>query len=181
MTGVQIAVMTCGLLHAPIDHSDVAEFVARSPAVWERAALFDGYRGHIDEEPDLRPARFSDDRFRLRCAITLSCWRDLDAVHAFVYGGTNHTDALRDRRRWFVAGDRPTQVAWWLSRTERPTQADGVARYEQPDSIGPTRHAFDLRHAFAADGQPMAIRRQPPSARTRRPRAPHVGTSDTRE
>lgn len=140
-----VAVMTCGLLRAPIDHPDLAEFVERSPAVWERAARSDGFLGHIDEDPDLRPARFADVYFRQRCAITLSYWRDLESVHEFVYGGTDHTQALRDRRRWFLAGDWLTHVAWWFGPGDRPTQAEGVARYERLDTIGPTPDGFDLR------------------------------------
>ena len=151
MNEAKIAMMTCGLLRVPIDHHDVADFVRRSPAVWEFAATSDGYLGHIDEDPDLRPERFAADDFRLRCAITLSFWRDVDSVRAFAYRSTNHADALHARRRWFLTGEWPTHVAWWFTAGRRPSQAEGVARYERLDFFGPTPYAFDLRHPFDDD------------------------------
>ena len=165
MRSWHVAFMTCGVLRVPIDHPANRSFVERSLPAWEEAEANDGFVGYLPEpDVDGRPQRFIADEYALRCAITLTRWRDLDSVYGFAFQSPSHAAALRDRSQWFLHGDWPTSVAWWFDADSLPTQADSLARYDLLVASGPTPAAFDLRHPFDPHGTPVTIDR----ARARR-------------
>lgn len=84
-------------------------------------------------------------------AQTLSLWRDLESVRAFIYSGL-HVQALKNRHAWFKRSDVPTYAIWWVSDDAVPTWAEASTRIELLADEGPTPRAFDLRAPFAVDG-----------------------------
>ena len=69
-------------------------------------------------------------------------------------------EALSKRNEWFVKGDWPAYVAWWIPNDETLNRADGSKRLEHLNDNDPTAHAFDFKTPFDADEQPLRIDRQ---------------------
>jgi len=160
MRSWHLAFMTCGVLRAPIEDPGNETFLQRSLGAWAEAEAHDGFLGYLPEpDPDGRPTRFSDPEFANRCAITLTRWRDLESVYGFVFHTSAHASALRDRSQWFLHGDWPTSVAWWIEDDMVPTQPESLARYDMLAARGPGPMAFDLRHPFDVHGAPATIDR----------------------
>ncbi|WP_017607094.1 DUF3291 domain-containing protein [Nocardiopsis xinjiangensis] len=90
-----------------------------------------------------------------RRASTLSLWKDLESVHAFVYTAPLHKSALRQRHDWFVRPEWPSYALWWVAEEETPTWKDASVRLELLHDNGPTHRAFDFRHPFSPQGEPM--------------------------
>jgi hypothetical protein len=86
--------------------------------------------------------------------MTLSIWRDIDAVFAFVYSGL-HLEALRQRAAWFEPRRWPSYVAWWIADDEQPTWPDATARLDRLHVDGPSATAFDFHHPFDPLGRPI--------------------------
>jgi Domain of unknown function (DUF3291) len=82
---------------------------------------------------------------------TLSLWRDLESALAFSYFGL-HKEALSHGRDWFIKGDWPPYVLWWVTQGSRPTWADAIIRHEHLHDHGPTHFAFSFKSAFNALG-----------------------------
>ena len=89
---------------------------------------------------------------------TLSVWRDLESVFAFVYFGL-HAEALAHGREWFKKPEWPPYVFWWINAGERPTWADVVKRHEYLHDHGPSAFAFNFKNAFDAEGKSLELDR----------------------
>jgi hypothetical protein len=83
---------------------------------------------------------------------TLSLWRDLESAMAFSYFGM-HKEALSLGREWFIKGDWPPYVLWWVQEGMQPLWADAIIRHEHLHDHGPTAFAFSFKSAFDAQGQ----------------------------
>lgn len=73
---------------------------------------------------------------------------------------------LKHRDDWFVKGDWPAFVAWWISDDETPTRTQGAQRLEHLHDNGPTAHDFDFKVPFDSDGQPLQLDRKKIQERT---------------
>jgi len=130
-------------------------FVDRSGKSWKR--------DHADRNRDWGDRNVSP-RFLTTgahgdTAATLSLWDDVESVYAFTYAGF-HAEVLKMRYDWFVEGDYPAYVAWWIADDENPIQADGAERLEHLHDNGATAYAFDFKAPFDADGQALSMDRQ---------------------
>lgn len=92
-------------------------------------------------------------------AATLSLWDDLESVYAFTYAGF-HAEVLKKRDDWFVGGDYPAYVAWWIPDDATPTRAEGAVRLEHLHDNGPKPYAFDFKTPFDAEAQPLVMDRK---------------------
>ena len=152
----RIAFYTFGILCEPWGHPAIKDFEDRGASIWESAEGTPGYIGYLD-------AYDADPRFvtaETPAAITFSLWADLESVYAFAYAHQGrHAEALRHRRAWFLKGDWPTYVAWWIANDHTPTFQEAVERFEHLHDHGPSPFAFNFRTPFDADGRPVQLDR----------------------
>lgn len=104
------------------------------------------------------PVIFQSNELKDRRLMTLSLWRDLESVMAFVYTGL-HAEALRFRREWFVRSEFPSYFAWWIIDADTPTWREACKRYENLYYNGSTSKAFDFKQHFGSDGTPVRVER----------------------
>ncbi len=167
----RIAFVTFGILRESYGHVQVQGFFDRGGAIFAAAdadaGLIDRYLG---SQGDYRtPAadnrfgsyctgRFVSQAFAGREEQTLSLWIDLESVFAFAYS-SNHAEALRGRRSWFLPPEWPSYVAWWVADDHRPDWPEANARLEHLHDHGPRSVSFDFRTPFDAAGLPTALDR----------------------
>lgn len=148
--------LTFGLMRAPSGYPAVRGFELRIAATYARAADAPGFLGSYAEgtQTDVsRPARWADPAYDGRCAITVTRWTDLQAVHDFAFGPA-HAGVMRRGHAWMERGDWPTHVAWWLADDETSSLGDAARRYDLLDSEGPTPDAFTFTSPYDANGRP---------------------------
>jgi hypothetical protein len=168
----KLVLYTFGIFQQPRDHEQIKGFHDRNPFVYTSAENSDGFvdrsgnswkRDHADRETDwgtreVSP-RFLTSGEHRDAPATLSLWEDVESVYAFTYYGF-HAEVLKHRDDWFVKGDWPAFVAWWIPDDETPTRAQGAQRLEHFHDNGPTAHAFDFKVPFDSDGQPLQMDRK---------------------
>ncbi|GAA1407894.1 MULTISPECIES: DUF3291 domain-containing protein [Oerskovia] len=172
----RIAFTTFAILRAPYGEPEVQDFDDMTPATFDEAERSEGFIARAKEDPGqshlsnfqrdwgvwgtFEVPRFytggRTDELDSR-ASTLSLWRDLDSVFAFVYTGLHRT-ALTRRHEWFLKPEWPTYAAWWIADDELPTWKDACQRLEHLHDHGSTPASFTLRQAFTSDGQPTRVR-----------------------
>ncbi|MBC8280978.1 MAG: DUF3291 domain-containing protein [Chloroflexi bacterium] len=167
----KLALYTFGIFQQPRDHEQLKGFHDRNPFVYASAENSEGFsdrsgnsrkRNHADRNADwgirdVSPRFLTTDAHR-DTAATLSLWDDVESVYAFTYYGF-HAEVLKKRDEWFVKGEWPAFVAWWIPDDETPTRAEGSTRLEHLHDNRPTAHAFDFKKPFDADGQPLTMDR----------------------
>jgi hypothetical protein len=89
---------------------------------------------------------------------TLSLWRDLPSLFAFVHAEV-HLEAMRSARVWFDPHRWPPYVLWWVAPDHVPVWAEGVERLEHLHDNGISSHAFDFKHPFDQDGNATKLDR----------------------
>ena len=82
----------------------------------------------------------------------------MESAFAFAYAGV-HAEALSRRKEWFLAPAWPTYVAWWVPDDHTPDWHEATARHEHLHDNGPSPYAFDFKHPFGPDGNPVDIDR----------------------
>lgn len=162
----RIAFMTATILKKEWDDPAVKGFVDRIEASVQTLRKADGYiASDFDEVPEwdwgelIMPDVLDRSEFANRYAYTLSLWQDLESVFAYAYNAA-HGEALRHRREWFVKGEWPVHVAWWVADGHFPTWEEVIQRYERLCQEGPSPAAFNFKHAFNANGNPIKIDRE---------------------
>lgn len=163
----RLAFFTLGVLSEPVGAAAVQGFVDRIAAVYASADGSDGFfaRSIRNVEtwehswgPVVAPACVPHDLALTQLAMTLSLWRDLESVVAFSYAGA-HSEALSNRRQWFLRGPWPSFVAWWVSMDHQPDWGEAVERIDRLHAEGPTPFAFNFRQPFDAGGRPTKLKR----------------------
>jgi hypothetical protein len=89
---------------------------------------------------------------------TLSLWKDLPSLFAFVYADI-HVEAMRNARAWFDRHRWPPYVLWWVDNTHLPVWSEGVERLEYLHDNGTSFHAFDFKQPFDENGHPTKLDR----------------------
>jgi hypothetical protein len=160
----RIAFFTMNVAREPFSQPDMRGFVERIAPVLAEASATSGFiayppamRVKADDPtliwPAAKPAAHE-------AAMTLSLWRDLDAVFAFAYQAM-HAEVLRLRRNWTLPPEWPMYVAWWVADDEAPTWEEAGQRHEFLRTHGSTAYAFDFRTSFDAAGNPASPARKP--------------------
>jgi len=130
----------------PFDDARMKPFFDATGYVNGIAEAHDGFvwRLRDDDWPVIREYWGED------ALVTLSVWRDVDALRAFLYRST-HREYLCRGAEWFVRTGRPQVVLWWVPDDHRPTLSEAKTRLDRLERLGPTPQAFDLRHSFSPD------------------------------
>jgi len=167
----RVALYTFGLLRAPLGSEELREFASMSPSVFGEAAASKGFIANAAAaRPDLKgqaglgldfgrwgvgvAPRFYTGSTRPRETAmihTLSLWEDVEAARRFVYSGV-HKTALQRRYDWFVKGDFPGYVLWWVAADKFPTWAEGARQLEALADNGPAPSGFTFSRSFDDQG-----------------------------
>ena len=132
-------------LAAPLDHPQIAGFVAQLAAINALAENSPGFVWRlVGEEDNSTNIRIYDDE---RIIINMSMWESIEALFNYTYG-SDHVDVFRDRRKWFEPIPRPFLVLWWVPAGHTPTALEGKQRLEHLAQRGPTAQAFTFKERF---------------------------------
>jgi GNAT superfamily N-acetyltransferase len=154
---VHLAQVNVGRLQHPLDHPDIADFVAGLAPVNALADASPGFVWRLQtEEGDATALRVFPDPQML---VNMSVWTSVDALRDFVYR-TAHTPFLRRRAEWFERLDTPSVALWWIPAGHEPDVDEARSRLDFLALHGPSPYAFGLR----APEPPLLLERQPPSA-----------------
>ena len=143
-----LAQVNVAKLRAPLDHPDMADFVAQIRDINAIADADPGFVWRLRAEgaDDATEIRAFDDEFVL---ITLTVWRSLEALSNYVYRG-GHASIMRDRRRWFIKTNQPILALWWIPQGQVPTVEEAKTRLEHLQQHGSTPYAFSFHQSFPA-------------------------------
>jgi hypothetical protein len=150
VTGWHIAQLNVGVLQAPLDSPQLADFAANLDQV---NAMADGAHGFVwrlrdadaDNATSLRP-RGPD------LLVNMSVWQTLESLRAFVYRNGSHLDMLRRRREFFRTVGEDHQVLWWIPAGHIPDLDEAFSRLEQVRREGSGPAAFTFREPHPPPG-----------------------------
>ena len=152
-----LAQVNIGILRAPLESPEIADFVALLDPI---NALADGSPGFVwrlqGEGGNATDVKAFGDQGII---INMSVWRSLEELRDFVYR-SDHVHVLRRRREWFEKLAEAFLALWWLPAGRLPTVAEAEWRIGLMRQHGPTAEAFTFRSPF---GPPAASRRRGPA------------------
>jgi hypothetical protein len=145
----ELAQINIGRIVATFDSPELADFVAHLDRINDLAESQQGFvwrlTGEGNNATDIQA--FDDPMM----ALNMSVWESLEALAAFVYRSA-HLDVMRRRREWFEPAAEAYMALWWVPAGHHPSPAEGRARLETLQRLGPTAEAFTFRHPFPAPG-----------------------------
>jgi hypothetical protein len=154
VTGYHLAQLNVGLVRAPTDSPELADFMAGIDPVNAIADAEPGFVWRLQEGDGpgasaLRP-RGRD------LMVNMSVWETLEALRDFVYRNGPHLDFMRRRRKWFHRVAEEHLVLWWVQAGHIPDVHEGLSRLDLLRSNGPSRLAFTFRDSYDAPTSPPA-------------------------
>jgi heme-degrading monooxygenase HmoA len=154
MTDYHLAQVNIARMLAPLDHPQMAAFVAALEPVNALADHSPGFVWRLqDEAGDATAFRPFEDPAMM---INMSVWESLDALAAFVYRQGEHRAIMR-RRTEFFSRPEVFMALWWVPVGHRPTPAEALQRLEALRRLGPSPTAFTFIRPFPApDGRQPA-------------------------
>jgi hypothetical protein len=143
MADWHLAQLNVARLREPLDHPDIASFVAALDEVNALAESSPGFVWRLTDEGGQSSSyvRADDDPLVI---INLSVWESPDALQNFVFR-TAHATFLRRRREWFVRMDDAYLVCWWVPAGHVPTVDEALKRLAALRRDGASDRAFALR------------------------------------
>jgi heme-degrading monooxygenase HmoA len=148
VSAFHLAQVNIGRLLAPVDDPRIDDFRNNLARI---NALADAQPGFVwrltgagDDATDIRPIEADP-----LLAINVSLWESPEHLAAFVYR-SEHREFVRRRHEWFQPATAAILALWWVRAGDRPEPAACVERLFHLRANGPTAHAFDFRHRFAA-------------------------------
>ena len=141
-----LAQINIATLRYPLDHLEMASFVARLEEVNALADTAPGFVWRLQDESGDATAinAYADDNI----LINMSVWQSIDAWFDFSYRSA-HAELLRDRKQWFEAPREAFLALWWVDAGHIPGAGEGVARLEHLRQHGPSDHAFTIKQRFS--------------------------------
>ena len=148
-TAQHVAQLNIGRLVKPLDHPDMAEFVAALGPINEIAEATPGFVWRLTDEDGQSssyvPIPGVDDPM---LAVNFSVWEDLDSLKHFMFK-SGHATYLRRRREWFEAVTEAFTVCWWIEPGTIPDLRDAYERLLHLREHGPTATGWPLNHPVA--------------------------------
>jgi Domain of unknown function (DUF3291) len=156
VAGYHLAQLNVGLVRAPTDSPQLADFMAGIVPVNAAADATPGLVWRLEDGDGpgataLRP-RGPD------LMVNLSVWESLEALRDFVYRNGPHLDFMRRRREWFHRMGEQHLVLWWVPAGHIPGLDEALSRLDLIRSDGPSPLAFTFHEPYPAPAEP-AVRR----------------------
>jgi hypothetical protein len=148
-----LAQLNVGVLRAPLNRPELADFVAQLEPVNALADAAPGFVWRLQTDAgdatDIRP--FDDEMIAINCSV----WESLEALWNFTYRSA-HLDVMRHRREWFQRMVEPYLVLWWVPAGHIPTIDEALARLAQLRAQGPGPAAFTFKEPHPRPGSATA-------------------------
>jgi hypothetical protein len=149
VTGYHLAQLNVGIVRAPIESPELADFMAGIVPV---NAIADGAPGFVwrlqdGDGPGATAVRPRGPDFM----INMSVWETLEALRDFVYRNGPHLDAMRKRREWFGKMAEQHLVLWWIPAGHLPGIDEALDRLDLLRRHGPGPLAFTFREPCPLD------------------------------
>ena len=146
----QLAQVNVARLREPLDHPQLAAFVAALDPVNAAADLAPGFIWRLQAEGGNATSvkAFTwDAGGSAGVIVNMSVWADVDQLTAFVVGDL-HRAILRHRRDFFDRMAEAHLACWWVPEGHRPSTEEAEERVLYLRANGPTPLAFTLRHHY---------------------------------
>ena len=156
MAGYHLAQLNVGLVRAPTDSPQLADFMAGIDPVNAAADATPGlvWRLQDGDGPGATALRPRGPDFM----VNLSVWESLEALRDFVYRNGPHLDFMRRRREWFHRMGEQHLVLWWVPAGHIPDLDEALSRLDLIRSDGPNPLAFTFHEPYPAPAEPAAHR-----------------------
>jgi len=145
----QLAQLNIARLLHPLDHPQIAEFVAGLDEINQLAERSTGFVWRLKTESgnatDIQHP-WSADPFML---VNMSVWETPEDLKNYVYR-SGHLDFYLKRAQWFEKPAQAHYVLWWIPAGHIPTLAEAQERLEQYRRHGATPYAFWFGKLFPA-------------------------------
>lgn len=145
--GYHLAQLNIARMQAPLEHPQMADFVANLDRINLLAETSPGFIWRL--QTDEGDATAVDQPFGADFIVNLSLWQDIESLHNFVYR-TAHTEIMRRRKEWFEGMDEASAVLWWVADGGLPDVAEAQQKLEILRDNGPSQAAFTFKTHFAA-------------------------------
>jgi hypothetical protein len=103
------------------------------------------------ETGDATAIRVFDDELIL---FNMSVWESTGSLFDYVYH-SDHGQAFRDRRNWFLPLERPTLILWWIPKGSLPSVEEAVAKLEHFEKQGPGSDVFTFKNQYSPMGEKL--------------------------
>ena len=151
MSGFELAEINIARLVAPLDHPQIADFVADLDRINALADSSDGFVWRLKSESgDATDIAYNDDPFII---LNMSVWTSPQTLREFTYK-SGHVEVYRKRQQWFHKPDQASYCLWWVPAGHRPSVAEARERLEHYRKHGPTEYSFWFNQLFPA---PIAV------------------------
>lgn len=138
---------------APIDHPDVADFVAMLDPINAIADDTEGFVWRLVGDGDnATDIQFYDDP---KLLVNMSVWTDIESLKTFVYR-SNHVEAFKRRSEWAHSPIEAHQVLWWIPAGHEPSLEEADERLNSLRANGPTATAFTFAKSFPEPAEETA-------------------------
>jgi hypothetical protein len=145
MAGWQIAQINVATAVEPLDHPQLADFVAQLDDVNALADSSPGFIWRLQSESgnatDIQAS--IDPKF----IVNMSVWASVESLFDFAYKSA-HRLVMARRREWFQRPEGAYQVLWWVPEGHKPTVEEGLARLAKLNAEGPSSQAFTFKARF---------------------------------
>ncbi len=153
MSEFRLAQYNVGRIRNPLDHPDVAEFIAALDPINALAEASPGFVWRLTGE-DGRSSSYVevdgiDDPLLI---VNYSIWNDLDSLKHFIHR-SGHIAYLRRRLEWFEHSEEATSVAWWIPAATIPDVSEANRRLIHLREHGPTATGWPLTKPWPRPGR----------------------------
>lgn len=145
---MHLAELNVAHLRAPIDSSQLAEFVALLEPVNAIADQAPGFVWRL-KESEVDPTATVVHDYGDYLLVNFSVWESRQSLWNYVYRSP-HLDVLRRRKEWFLRMAEPFMVMWWVPEGHIPSLAEAMARLERLRAEGPGPEAFTFKEFYAS-------------------------------
>jgi len=148
----QLAQCNVGRVIQPLEHPDMAEFVAALGPINEIAENTPGFVWRLEDDDGASTSYVEiPGNADPLLIINYSIWEDIESLRHFMFK-SGHMAYLRRRSEWFEKLDRPTSVAWWVPSGTTPDVGVAFQKVVDLQENGPTESAFTVSRPWPAPG-----------------------------